>query len=79
MDIEQEAAVVSLMCLEEEVGMCVFGCFPAGLTKLALADVSGPSGALHKHCVLTDFLQQEGKKDNVIFLLDHDDICLFGT
>lgn len=59
--------------------MCVFGCFPAGLTKLALADVSGPSGALHKHCILTDFLQQEEKKDNVIFLLDHDDICLFGT
>lgn len=59
--------------------VCVFGCFPAGLTKLALADVSGPSGALHKHCILTDFLQQEGKKDNVIFLLDHDDICLFGT
>lgn len=32
--------------------------FPDGLTQLALTDVSGSSGSLHEHGVLTDFLQK---------------------
>lgn len=47
---------------------------PAGLTELTLADVSGPSGSLHKHCILTDFL-----KDNEIYQFNPDGMCLFVT
>lgn len=44
---------------EGKVGMhfrC--SCFPGALTQLALADISGPSGAFHEHSILADFLQR---------------------
>lgn len=49
---------------------------PDGLTQLALTDVSGSSGSLHEHGVLTDFLQ---KRDERTAESTHQHQCLTGT
>lgn len=38
------------------------GSFSDALTQLALTDICGPGHALHKHRILTDFLQRQNER-----------------